>query len=240
MKPDFLSEATRALRAEHGGASDAASSTERLILARVRRQSERRFWRLRWLLPAVALLVVSSAAARVGPLFPSLSRLTESWFREPAHAPKVSSPKPARLASANPTSIATATASALPSPPPAPFAIAKPVAANRGKPSSHTAAASSAATLSQAPPEPEELYRAAHRSHFVDRDPAAALTAWDRYLQAAPRGALVLEARYNRALALARLGRNVEAVSALEPFARGEYGPYRQAEARALVDKLTP
>jgi hypothetical protein len=38
---------------------------------------------------------------------------------------------------------------------------------------------------------------------------------------------------------LARLGRKPEAVQALEPFARGDYGPYRQVEASALVKALS-
>jgi hypothetical protein len=48
------------------------------------------------------------------------------------------------------------------------------------------------------------------------------------------------EARYNRAIALARLGRNAEAAAALEPFARGDYGAYRQSEANALLNALRP
>lgn len=91
----------------------------------------------------------------------------------------------------------------------------------------------------EAAPDPDALYRAAHRAHFVDRDPAAALVAWDRYLAAAPHGALAPEARYDRAIALIRLGRRDEAADALRPFANGEYGPYRQAEARALLEDLT-
>jgi hypothetical protein len=86
--------------------------------------------------------------------------------------------------------------------------------------------------------DPDALYRAAHRAHFTDHDAASALAAWDRYLAAAPQGALATEARYNRAIALARLGRRDEAIVALRPFANGDYGPYRQAEARALIADL--
>jgi TolA-binding protein len=83
------------------------------------------------------------------------------------------------------------------------------------------------------------LYRKAHRLHFVDHDYASALAAWDEYLRAVPRGPLVVEARYNRAIALVRLGRDAEARDALEPFAHGRVeGGYRQAEANALLDAL--
>ena len=82
------------------------------------------------------------------------------------------------------------------------------------------------------------LFRRAHRLHFHQRDAAAALGAWDAYLRAAPFGPLALEARYNRALCLVRLGRTGEALTALVPFAEGTLPFYRSAEARALVAAL--
>jgi hypothetical protein len=83
-----------------------------------------------------------------------------------------------------------------------------------------------------------ELYRVAHRSHFVDQDFIAALRAWDAYLDAAPSGRFVLEARYNRALCLVRLGRTSDARAALTPFAEGKFGGYRREEARSLIDAM--
>ena len=82
------------------------------------------------------------------------------------------------------------------------------------------------------------LFHQAHRLHFHQHDAAAALPAWDRYLAADPTGPLVLEARYNRALCLVRLGRAAEARAALRPFADGSVPHYRQAEARALIEQL--
>jgi hypothetical protein len=82
------------------------------------------------------------------------------------------------------------------------------------------------------------LYRSAHRAHFQHRDWHAAVLAWERYLAEAPRGRFTLEARYNRALALVRLGRYGEAAAALYPFAEGAYGGYRREDARALLDAL--
>jgi hypothetical protein len=89
-------------------------------------------------------------------------------------------------------------------------------------------------------PPVEVLYRRAHELHFHAGDPAAALAAWDAYLAAEPAGRFAVEARYNRALVLVRLGRYAEARAALAPFARGEVAPdgYRQTEAEQLVQRL--
>jgi hypothetical protein len=83
------------------------------------------------------------------------------------------------------------------------------------------------------------LYEEAHRLHFVEKSPAQALVAWEKYLTLAPHGALTLEARYNRAICLVRLERRSEALTALEAFARGDYGDYRKREASALIAKLS-
>jgi hypothetical protein len=85
------------------------------------------------------------------------------------------------------------------------------------------------------PASPLELYRSAHELHFRAHDYAAALSAWDHYLAQAPAGTFALEARYNRAICLTQLGRMGEARAVLAPFARGDYGGYRQAEAKALM-----
>lgn len=88
------------------------------------------------------------------------------------------------------------------------------------------------------PAEVDALYRRAHRLHFVERNPRAALAAWDRYLSSEPRGRFALEARYNRAITLVRLGRRQAAIAALRPFADGVYRGYRQREARQLISAL--
>jgi hypothetical protein len=91
------------------------------------------------------------------------------------------------------------------------------------------------------PPAPVELlYRKAHELHFHGGDPAATLAAWDAYLAAEPDGRFSVDARFNRAIVLVRLGRYAEARAALEPFARGEVEPegYRQREAGQLVERL--
>ena len=82
------------------------------------------------------------------------------------------------------------------------------------------------------------LYEAAHEAHFVARDPARALVAWDAYLAKYPNGRFAPEAKYNRALSLLRLGRRDEGREALAPFADGVHGDYRRREAKKLRDAL--
>jgi hypothetical protein len=82
------------------------------------------------------------------------------------------------------------------------------------------------------------LYARAHEAHFVQRNAAAALTAWDAYLVAQPDGRFALEAKYNRALCLVRLERLDEAKTALRPFRDGRFGSYRQVEAARLLGAL--
>ena len=85
----------------------------------------------------------------------------------------------------------------------------------------------------------EALYRAAHEAHFRGGDPAKALAAWDAYLAAEASGRFAIEARYNRALVLARLGRYADARTALAPFAAGEIeNGYRRDEANKLVERI--
>jgi hypothetical protein len=48
----------------------------------------------------------------------------------------------------------------------------------------------------------------------------------------------VREAQYNRAVILLRLGQHADGERALAPFARGEHGGFRQAEALLLLRSL--
>ena len=86
----------------------------------------------------------------------------------------------------------------------------------------------------------ERLYRKAHELHFQGSDYTATLAAWDAYLAAEPKGRFAVEAKFNRALVLIRLGRYAAAQAALAPFAAGAVQPadYRRDEARRLVDRL--
>jgi TolA-binding protein len=109
-------------------------------------------------------------------------------------------------------------------------------------PSGAPEATSETTTVTAAPPVEDEtlaLYRQAHRLHFVDQNPSAALVAWDAYLAKEPKGPLVVDARYDRAVCLVRLHRDDEARRALAPFAAGRFGAYRQKDAQALLDALS-
>ena len=82
------------------------------------------------------------------------------------------------------------------------------------------------------------LYRSAHELHFGAKRYDEALRAWESYL-ALPSPTFALEARYNRALCLLRLGHYEEARAALRPFAEGRVlGGYRRVEAGRLIEAL--
>ena len=103
-----------------------------------------------------------------------------------------------------------------------------------------------AASAVPAPPEPQtppppdglDLFRRAQQLQFKEYRWQAALNAWDAYLAGQEHGALAPEARWNRAVCLLRLHRTAEARRALQPFAQGAEGGYRQAEAQALLRAL--
>jgi RNA polymerase sigma factor (sigma-70 family) len=102
-------------------------------------------------------------------------------------------------------------------------------------PSLHIAA--SARRREPALPDPLRAeYRSAHQAQFIAHDYDAAVRAWDRYLGHASSGPFALEARYNRAIALAHLGHIDEARAALAPFAAGDYGVYRRHAAERLLE----
>ena len=147
--------------------------------------------------------------------------------QEPAIAQVMPTPVPPGPAHRAPAAIAPAPAPiATSAPSPAPIA-APPPATDDAPP---------------ADPAPvEALYQRAHDLHFHGTDYAAALAAWDAYLAAEPHGPFAIEARYNRALCLVRVGKLADARTALEPFAHGDVQPrgYRQAEAAALVARIT-
>lgn len=248
MRDDLLEQATRALREETEGDDAGARFTRARIVGSLHGRERRRRSRLALLLPIAAVLVGSSAFAAGG------GRL--SWGGVAA-AIGIGDAAPAAPAPAAPAPLRRTTWRALPtlSTPEPEAAEPEPVAEAETKPEPEpeTPAAVAAVprgqgarpaparttTLESAAPDPGlELYRSAHRAHFGGGSAAGALAAWDRYLAASPRGRFVLEASYNRAICLVRLGRSAEARAALEPFASGAYGKYRQDSARELMAAL--
>lgn len=225
MSDDLLRRAGRALRDAHDGASERAAETRARVVAGAQRNRPRR---ARWMFAALPL---AAALAATGVWAAATGRLSV-WTSPSGPAPAVPSarasspPTPPFVAaesrSATPGTSASAPDESAPPPAPAPPAASPSSSASHG----------SAVDADQA------AYLVAHRAHFGGGDPAAALVAWDAYLRQFPRGRFAPEAHYNRALCLVRLGRNAEASQALEPFARGVYGAYRQQEARALLDAM--
>jgi len=86
-------------------------------------------------------------------------------------------------------------------------------------------------------PQMDPDYARAHDAQFARHDYRAALEAWNVYL-AKPNPILEIEARYNRAIALAELGQVKEAREAIAPFAEGKYGGYKEDSAARLLRAL--
>ncbi|HET9959921.1 MAG TPA: hypothetical protein VFQ61_35760 [Polyangiaceae bacterium] len=261
MKADPLEDAVSALRERYDGQSDAASRSEDAIIGRMRHKTRQR-QRARFAMPFAALLAASSAWAARDSISESV-RQVGAWLRhesaqssglnqrggqprsheqprdqgEGAERPKPSRPQPEELAPHSPSSAPEGAPNTLPREPSAPTAKPRSTPSPRNS-TAPTARAQNAPSpqLGEHPAKPDAmtLYREAHRLHFLDKNPEQALLAWDRYL-ARGQGDFAIEARYNRALCLWRLGRIAEAQSELRPFARGDYGGYRQAEAAALL-----
>ncbi len=251
MSDDILAEAARALREttdpERGAASGVPSSarlTRSRVMASLHQRTVKRRTRVAFLLPIAATLATVSAwgaaSGKAPELWDAVARTL--GFEKPAEAPAPAVPplgrssgalrRPAQAAiehhaAAEPTSEQPDT----PAPAPEPPAVASAV---RPAASAPAASASSAVFADPA----HDLYRRAHRAHFTEHNPPAALALWDEYLRAAPRGRFAVEARYNRALCLVRLGRRAEARAALDAFAAGKFGGYRQSEAAELLEAL--
>ena len=223
MSDDLLDDAIAALR-DVGSAEDGGDATR----ARLVRSLEVRGRRHRQLVSAATIAAVLAVggvswAWSTGRLQALLSRSAPAQ-REVAPSEPAPPQVPMQLPVPH-AQHASAVPALLPEPPPEVEAPAAPSPSAPPPP----------AVVKRAPFEP--LYRKAHELHFHGSDPAAALAAWDAYLAAEPSGRFAIEARFNRALVLVKLGRYAEARAALEPFARGELG-YRQVEAAELAERL--
>lgn len=243
--------AARLTREQYSGESAREQTTERLLRSGSRARP-RRSWPL-LLLPLFAVLggslawgaelqtSLNWAAQRALALFASHdeappaqhSALAQAALSE-QHAAQSAAP-PVEAVPTSPALTGSVTAESEPEVRTAPPRQRPPVTI------SEPAASVSAEPIAPAPPNTTtdlELYRSAHEAHFVRRDWAAALAGWDRYLAEVSKGRFAPEARFNRAVALAELGRNEAAIAAFEPFARGDYGGYHQAEAVRRIAQL--
>jgi len=229
---DTLAEAFAALREETDGESTNAAETRRAVLLEATQKRRRKLIIARIVLPIAAVFAISTAWAAATGRLPK--KITEIFVaeREP-HGQWA--PVPVTTRELPPPPVAT-TVMTVEKPPieDTPFVPPAAVTASAPKPTPSVKPSASVAAI-----DPEErLYKVAHEAHFVDRDWNAALAAWDGYIAAHPKGRFAPEARYNRALALVRLGRKDEAKTALAPFADGTMGGYRQREARELLDAM--
>lgn len=240
---DLLEESMRALRESTDGSCAYVTKTRMQILARAQGRMQRKRRVALVVMPLAAALTVSTAWGAVTGRLPI-------WLD--AITGRVA-PTPIPMAAGVPAEPSPATASTA-IPPGSPLATTEPteyasgvtpspaapnvVSSSRGRSPASSTPPSVPSALSAVSTREQSLYSTAHQAHFVDHDPAAALRAWDGYLAAYPDGRFALEARYNRAISLVRLGRRGEAREALAPFAEGKFAGYRRAEARELLDAL--
>jgi hypothetical protein len=234
-----LEAAVAATRRTFEGDAASALATERRILETARNRA--RFRPRFWIVPLAAAFVGSAALAHELGAFGALKG---RWFGQAVAPPAVQSAAPVRAPLPSGQDTPAAAGSAAPDLH-APVPSAEPVP-EKAPVSPMERAGTNKPAVEAAPPAPSNeaarfdemsLYRDAHRAHFAERDYALALFRWDRYLERAPRGTFALEARYNRGVALHRLGRRDEAVTALRPFADGAYGGYRAEEASRIVNE---
>ena len=232
MTTDLLSMATRELRAR-----PIDSDRALLTLAKLRPARRSRARRLVALVIPIAATLVALGAWAGAAHERSRMRIAQARTEERVVARAVPQVPKGIAVLPLPTATATETAAPLPQLPP-PVVVSKPATA---------IAITATVTVTTAPPPPppppvapntNALYRAAFEA-YRDHDDANALAKWDAYLAAAgPTGQFVPEARYAKAATLLRLGRKSEAKEALAPFARGDFGSYRQNEARTLLERL--
>jgi len=226
---DLLSDSLRALRQSTDGTSEHAAHTRADVIARLRLREKRKRRFTVFAIPLAAALLVGTAwAAATGRL--------PGFREEPApRATHGASSAGTVVVVSEPSASPTATATEAPASSVAsaePSAAAAPNAPTNSVHSAHD-------TNGTVSAREQALYTKAHRAHFTAHDPQAALAGWNEYLAAFPDGQYALEARYNRAISLVRVGQRAEAAKALTPFARGAYGGYRQSEARDLLDALS-
>lgn len=240
MSDDLLERATRALK-ESGEPSSEELRRTRMRVMDTARSSQRRRARVVYVaFPIAAVLVATTAwAASTGRLGAAV-RGVKNLFSPAEPTVALSAPPPPTVATQppppeQPREEAPAPPAPEPEPPPPPVVSAPPPP----RPSVVAPPKVADADVDDASSVDITLYKHAHRLHFVDKSYGAALDAWDEYLRGSPGGAFVIEARYNRAICLVKLGRKAEARIALQPFADGKVGGgYRRDEAAKLLDAL--
>jgi len=251
MNQDVLKQATKAL-GESGHEQQGGRYTRERLMASLHDRRRRSNTRFAVLLPMAALFVGSTAFAAVTGRLETIvvSALdvvglvpnTAAWSAE---APAPTGPRSA--AGARPATAPPPPVSAAPSLEPEPEPEVAPSAApppeaptsvNDTPRARGALAGRSGVRAADSENDAHEVYRRAHAAHFKSHDLAEALKGYEAYLNQQPSGRFAVDARYNRALCLVRLGRPAEARPELERFARGSYGGYRQEDAQRLLTAL--
>jgi hypothetical protein len=229
MSDDLLERASRALRKEGEPTEEAVQRNRARVLDSMRTEKRRRTRLFYVAFPIAAVLVGTTAWAA------STGRLRALWPASKQDPPVAVAPPPPHV-EPPPPHYAPPPPHYAPPPPPEPEP--PPVEAPKSAPVPRPPVAPSA-PVEDASSTDLALYQVAHKLHFNDKNYAAAIGAWDEYLRGSPSGAFVVEARYNRAICLLKLGRKAEAKVALQPFADGKVaGGYRQEEAQRLLERL--
>lgn len=249
MNQDVLKQATKAL-SESGHEQQGGRYTRERLMASLHDRRRRSNTRFAVLLPMAAIFVGSTAFAAVTGRLETfvVSALdvvglvpnTAAWSAE---APAAKGPRSAagargvRPAAAPPAEVPAAP-SAEPEPEPEAAPSAEPPADTPAPAHGARGAGPTSVRAADSDSDAHEVYRRAHAAHFKSHDLSEALRGYEAYLAQQPSGRFAVDARYNRALCLVRLGRQAEAQQELERFARGSYGGYRQVDAQRLLAAL--
>lgn len=222
------------------GDHDAAERVMQRMLAALHAPRARRTPRLTWPVAIAATLVVSIAAAAIGPRLlapsPAPSRAAPpSPVRVPAPLPQ---PEPPKVASPEPVP-SVVVRKPLPRPTPPSDAASLLRAAGVARREGDTAKAITLLDALQALHPASREARASDTTlgalHLQRGAPAAALVHFRRYTRAAPHGALAPEALWGEARALRALGRQSEAERTLqlllERFPDSTYAAAQRAKA---------
>ncbi len=235
MSDDLLERATRALKESGGPSADELRRTRMRVMESARGSQRRRARVIYVAFPIAAVLVATTAwAASTGRLGAAM-RGVRALLAPAEPTVVVSAPPPPVVGAPPPVAEQPPREEPIEPPAPPPVVSAPPAI----KPSVVAPPKVNDADVDDASSVDITLYKQAHRLHFVEKSYGAALDAWDEYLRRSPAGAFVIEARYNRAICLVKLGRKAEARIALEPFADGKIGGgYRREEASKLLEAL--